>query len=388
MGKVTPSDAPLFKVAIATGFLYGAHTACMPLLPLKAAAFGWSPGSIGLLVASYVAAAAVVRILCPAWLPVWPVKNWFAVSAALLLACCAYYALFPASWLFFVVRAVQGIAFAIFTTAAYSWVGTVTADRNRGRGIAIIGMAMSLALVFAPPLAIWSEAQGRGSGFWLAAFLALMAVPFATGGQIGVLRPQREQLGRAVSFTLLGIALAGAAIGIVEAFGPLVIVQRELGSVAALIALFGLFMVLGRFGGGWLSDKANRFSVAAGAAAILAAAMALYPLVWTPVAAAIVTPAIGFAAGASLSAMATLVSSMSNSAAQVRAMAAVTLAADLGIVAGSFLAGTATVWGQPGWAGAAIMTAGGCILVAAGLLVMRAFMSPFGHGDGPLVETK
>ena len=378
--RAAPSS---FRLILAMGLLYGAHMACMPLLPLQAARAGWSDTLIGGLVAAYMVSAFVFRAFSRSWLAAGDLRAWYAASGLALAGCALIFALLDPSWLFFLARLLQGLAFAAVTTAAYGWIGYASAPERRGAAFARLGLAMALALVLAPPLALTLENLVPGGGYLFAAGLALAGAVAAPGGGLAIAASAREAPDPQDLLLLGAVIIVTAAIGLMEAFVPLIVQRRALGSVAILVGAYGLFLAAGRFAGGVVSDRAPKSLATAIPLGVVGLAMWRLPLVATPAAALALTAALGAGCGGALSALATRLSSRHSAERQVGVMALMTMCADLGLVAGAVLAGVRWNGAAEGWESASLAIAALAGLLCIGLLFdvdgrRRALRSPEG----------
>jgi DHA1 family tetracycline resistance protein-like MFS transporter len=145
----------------------------LPLLPFYAENFGGSPIVIGLLLTSYSAAqfigAPVLGRLSDKYgrRPILLVSVLGTFVGYLLLA------LANGLWLLFVSRIIDGITGGNISVAQ-SYITDVTDDRNRARGLGIIGAAFGLGFILGPAMGGLLSAFGFAAPAIAAAALALL----------------------------------------------------------------------------------------------------------------------------------------------------------------------------------------------------------------------
>ncbi|SMC33818.1 MFS transporter [Janibacter indicus] len=144
-----------------------------PLLPTYAADLGASATLVGLLIASYSAAQLVAAPVLGRASDRW--GRGPIVAASALGAALGYAVLFLADAMtgLFVGRIITGLC-AGNIAAAQATISDVTTPEERGRGMAVVGAAIGLGIIFGPALTALSvPLAGEKSPFAIAAVLAL-----------------------------------------------------------------------------------------------------------------------------------------------------------------------------------------------------------------------
>jgi multidrug resistance protein len=146
----------------------------IPLLPLYAKRLSATPGQVGMLLASYSAAQL---LFAPLWGRLSDRIGRRPVMLVSILGSIVAYVIYASAEslaLLFVARTFAGVCGANLATAQ-AYIADVTTDKNRARGMAIIGAAFALGFVLGPALAGFTSAHfGEHAPFWVAAALAAL----------------------------------------------------------------------------------------------------------------------------------------------------------------------------------------------------------------------
>jgi MFS family permease len=122
-----------------------AFNALVPTLPLYLARLGSSEREIGVLVGTIGIASLVSRLLVGKTLRKYPERPVMMGGAMLFALTFLALVVFRPFWPFFVVRLLQGIAFASLDTAAIAYAIRIVPEAHRARGISYFLLATSLA---------------------------------------------------------------------------------------------------------------------------------------------------------------------------------------------------------------------------------------------------
>jgi MFS family permease len=177
-------------------------------------------------------------------------------------------------------RALLGGAESFIITGGVSWGLVLAGERNAGRVIAWIGMAMFAALALGAPL---GTALYRAGGFAAIAaattLLPLAAIMLVAG--LPPARPRREagsgllKVAGAVWMPGLGSAFSSIGFGAMIAFSSLLSVERNWIPVWLLFSAFAASLVATRFLLGHIPDRLGGAPVALVSVAVEAAGLAL-----------------------------------------------------------------------------------------------------------------
>jgi MFS transporter, DHA1 family, tetracycline resistance protein len=145
----------------------------LPLLPFYAQSFGASPAVVGLLVASY---AAVQMISAPI---LGRLSDRFGRRPILLVSIFGSFLGFiflgfaRSLFILFIARIMDGITGGNLSVAQ-AYISDVTDEKNRARGLGLIGAAFGLGFVIGPALGGFLSRWGYGTPAFLASALSLI----------------------------------------------------------------------------------------------------------------------------------------------------------------------------------------------------------------------
>lgn len=145
----------------------------LPLLPFYAQSFGASPAVVGLLVASY---AAVQMISAPI---LGRLSDRFGRRPILLVSIFGSFLGFiflgfaRSLFILFIARIMDGITGGNLSVAQ-AYISDVTDEKNRARGLGLIGAAFGLGFVIGPALGGFLSRWGYGTPAFLASVLSLI----------------------------------------------------------------------------------------------------------------------------------------------------------------------------------------------------------------------
>ena len=285
--------------------------------------------------------------------------------------------------LLFGLRVLQSAGYVTFTTAATALVADLAEPERRGAALALFGAAANVAITLTPaavsaglelltprfacptsPCPTWCTPAvegartngvlcplwGRGIGhsaFFLSSGLSILAfalvwwvIPRATARAGSVFRPaQLFSLPRPLRGPMLTTALFGISFGALFAFLPLLAERRELASVGAAYAVYGVSIIATRILTGRLLDRVNRGLMLL--AALIVNALGLVGLAASANMSLLAGSAVlmGIGSGISHPALIAICVDRMPPAQRGRAAAGFYLAFDLGIGVGSWLLG-------------------------------------------------
>jgi MFS family permease len=312
----SPILTAAFLTAAIANFLFFTGQAGFVLLPLHLRRLGATDGQLGLIMACYSATAVVVQPVAGAWVDRGG-RRRFLVSGALLTSGVAVlFAAAPdALGLFPLLRAFQGVAFAVFFIANFTVVVDLVPPARRGQALGIFGISGLVSGAVGPVLGeLLVGAAGFRALFVAAAILPLLAATIlarlhlpvtsravaAGDGGTGLVRALAEAprlpmmlgaafgLGQGVMFTffptyavdlgvrwvgLFAVAYSGAALvlratasGLVDTVGRRAVIIPALALQAGATLLLAALGPLGRNLGASAGPLLGAAGVLAGAA--------------------------------------------------------------------------------------------------------------------------
>jgi predicted MFS family arabinose efflux permease len=347
---------------VATVTFFAGFYALLVPLPRYLAEAGLPDWQIGLVLGAFGVASLVGRPVAGVAADRFGARNVMLFgAAALAIGALAVPATSSAGPLF-VLRVLQALGYVAFTTAGTALVVALVEPEERGRRLAVFGVAANVAITVTPALVslllavapTWAGLLAAGALALLGGLLASRLPTASTGGaSIAWSLPRR--LWSATAAT----ALLGAAFAAFFQFAPILADRRGALSPGLLYLVYGLAIIATRLVGGRLIDRLDVGRVVALAAGLTALGHAL--IAATSGAAPLLVAPLLIAAGGGLFHPALIAHHAALlPGAPGRASAAFYLAFDLGIGAGSWLFGVALeLTGLPGlyWSAAALSAA-------------------------------
>ncbi len=254
------------------------------LITIRANIEGFDAAQIGLLVSSYYAGFALGCLINPHLVARVGHIRTFAALAALAAATALVYPMVVEAWVWWLLRALAGFAFAGLYTVVESWLNDRASNRNRGALFSVYRV-VELSASTAGLLLLNAASPEGFELFSIAALLiALCLVPVAVTravapAPVAAARFRPGRLYRASPLGVVGIFMVALANSASWGLSP-VFVQRMgygVAEVSLVMAALLLGGALAQYPIGWLSDRFDRRTVlisVAGLAATGGAAMA------------------------------------------------------------------------------------------------------------------
>jgi len=126
----------------------------VPTLPIYLSRLGSSEIEIGVLIGSVAASSLALRPFVGRALLRIPEKYLMIVGAFFFAFASFGYLFASPFWPFLIVRVFQGIGFAFFTTASFTFVANISPEAHRGQSLGYFILAFTLSSALAPPLAM------------------------------------------------------------------------------------------------------------------------------------------------------------------------------------------------------------------------------------------
>jgi MFS family permease len=269
----SPILTPAFLTAGAANLLFFTGAAAFVLLPLHARALGAGDGQVGLIMGAYTGAAIVLQPLVGAWVDRAGRRAFLVSGAALTAVSALLFAAAPdALRLFPLLRALQGIGFAVFFVANFALVVDLVPRERRGQALGIFGISGLTSTALGPAL---GEALVQAAGFRglflavagtalaAAAISATLAVPApglapaGQGGLAGLLRGAAAAPRLPLS---LGSAF-GLGTGVIFTYFPTYAADLGLARVGVFAIAYSVAALAVRAGAGQVADRAGRRTV-------------------------------------------------------------------------------------------------------------------------------
>jgi len=277
-----------WTVWAATVIFFGGFYALLTPLPRYLIAIGLPDWQVGLVLGAFGVASLLGRPLAGQATDRYGARPVMLAGAASLLAGALGVAATGNVVLLFGLRLLQAAGYVAFTTAGTGMVVELAAPEERGRRLAIFGAAANVAIVLAPAAASALLAVAPlGAGFLLAGGLALAAgllawrLP-ASAPASGAPASRPWSYPRRLWAPMLGAALFGAGFAAFFQFLPVLAERRGTVDAAWLYPLYGVGLILTRFGAGRLVDRLGVGAVLALSALLMASGLGLFAFAAAP----------------------------------------------------------------------------------------------------------
>ena len=152
IGKILTRD---FTLCFLTQFAFTfAAFSLIPALPIYLSRMGSTEVEIGVLIGSFAVSSLVLRPIVGRSLVRIPEKSFMMAGAVFFAFGSVAYLFAPPFWPFFFVRILQGIGFACFSTASFTFIANISPEGRRGQSLGYFILAFTLSGALAPPLAM------------------------------------------------------------------------------------------------------------------------------------------------------------------------------------------------------------------------------------------
>jgi MFS family permease len=127
----------------------------IPTLPIYLSRLGSAEAEIGVLIGSSAASSLVFRPFVGRALLRIPEKTFMIAGLLLVAVTSAAYLFAPPFWPFLIVRVFQGIGFAFFSTASFTFIANITSKAHRGQSLGYFTLSFTISGALAPPLGMF-----------------------------------------------------------------------------------------------------------------------------------------------------------------------------------------------------------------------------------------
>lgn len=260
-GDLPPLYTRDFLMASLAAFAgFGSMYLLLASLPLYVLALGGKNSDVGLVMAIYTLAAVVARPFMGRALS----KGRKPIMIAGALGMAGSIALYLLPWGlvgFFGARALHGLAWAAWSTAAATYVTDIAPPMRRGEAMGAYGISFNLAMVVAPGIGL---ALAQASWSWLFGVTALLAI--ATTALCALL-PEAKAPSAPENVPLISreallpstvMALFALSYGGLVSFVPIFAPERDLPGAGWFFAIYAIALMVSRQAAGKLSDRFGR----------------------------------------------------------------------------------------------------------------------------------
>jgi predicted MFS family arabinose efflux permease len=255
-------------VFIAFFVFQAAYMALIPAVPVYFTKLGSNEWQVGVLVGVSGAAAVVSRFFVGAVLTRYSEKSVMLFGTALFALTFLVSIVFRPFWPLFVVRIVQGIAFASVHTAAFTYAVKTILSAHRGQGLAYFTLSTYLAMAVAAPFGMFLVNRYNFTVFFLT-FAGLCLCSFflswivKEGETTGI--PEQNIQSHSTFLVEWKVIVPGISAflqmfvyGTLAAFFPLYAFQCGVTNPGLFFTAIGVVTVVGRAFGGRILDTYNK----------------------------------------------------------------------------------------------------------------------------------
>jgi MFS family permease len=248
-------------------FFLTAINSLTPTLPIYLVRLGSNEREIGVLIGILAVASLASRLFVGGALLKYRSKSIMMAGALGSVITFLAYIVFHPFWPLFVVRLLQGIAWACMDTAAFTSIISVTPLEYRGRALGYFMLASSLALALAAPLGIFVINQYSFAMLFLSGaglcFCAVLLSWKIKGKEVAL----SDKVNPSLSTPFVNLKIVAPALisflqlfvwGAVSAFFPLYAVQCGVTNPGLFFSAMAIMMIAGRLFGGKIMDSYNK----------------------------------------------------------------------------------------------------------------------------------
>ena len=247
--------------------------------------------------------------------------------------------------LFYVARILHGASFAVFYTAASSYMVNLVPPERKAEGISYFSNSIKVAMAIAPGLGLFLvDQEWMLLSFWAAALGSLVVLPLILSLKPLEQAAKTVKKGKLINIQAVfpGCLMATNSIvfGALIPYFPLLANEKGLENAHWFYVLYAVFLIASRFLTGKLSDRFGRKRVVLPGMGMVFLALILMSALEQPWAFPILAGFYGLAAGTVQPSLMALAAERAESSEQGSAMATFSLLTDMGNALGMFLMGS------------------------------------------------
>jgi MFS family permease len=252
-----------FILAFIAQFAFAAvFHSLIPTLPIYLSRLGANEAEIGVLIGSFSLSSLVLRPFVGRALLKIQEKHFMIAGAVLFALTSVGYLLVPPFWPLLLVRFLQGIGFAFFQTAAFTFIANISLEAHRGQTLSFFSLSMNLSAALAPSLGMFLINHFSFTALFLVCLgLSLCALFLACGmerRQITPLHDSSTESGSLFSRKALPPSIINFFFiftwGALGAFFPLYATKHGVANPGLFFTTVGIMLILGRALGGKILD--------------------------------------------------------------------------------------------------------------------------------------
>lgn len=251
-------------------FVFSAvYFALMPTIPIYLSRLGTKEAEIGVLVGVLTVSSLIIRPFVGRALLKSPERR-FMIAGNLIIVFCSIVYLFAKPFLpLFVLRAIHGIGFGLFSTAAFTLIINITPEVHRGESVGYFYVAINVATAIAPAFGIFLINRFNFTVLFLVCAGLSLCSLFITLKLRKVQRVPLDTQHIKNESILCREALPPAIMGLISnniwgaliAFFPLFALTHGVGNPGIFFTVFAAVLLLGRGFGGKILDNYSKEKV-------------------------------------------------------------------------------------------------------------------------------
>jgi MFS family permease len=257
----------------------------IPAIPIYLLRSGSKEGEIGFLVGILSVSSLILRPFVGKALLSVPERKFMTAGALLYSLSCLAYLIAPPFWPLLIVRVLQGIGLALFSTASFTLLANIIPAANRGRLISLFYLSNNLSFALGPYLGMLLINRFDFPVLFLVCTgLSLCSVYLALKLRKGEIIPLENESLKVYSF-LSREALPPSIIafmlniiwGTICAFFPLYALNHGVSNPGTFFVFLAITLMLGRLLGGRILDIYERDKVIKPCLALIVVGIAIMP---------------------------------------------------------------------------------------------------------------
>ncbi len=241
----------------------------IPTLPIYLSRLGSNETEIGVLIGTFAVSSLILRPFVGRALLRIPEKNFMIAGAFLSVFASVAYLWMPPFWPLLIVRVFQGIAFAFFQTASFTFVANISSESHRGQSLSYFFLAGNTSGALAPSLGMFLINRfGFTLLFLVCSGLSLSALFIAYRLGKGQVVPSRDSstedrflLSRKALPPSIVSSFAFITWGALGAFFPLYAIHHDVTNPGFFFTTIAIMLILGRALGGKMLDRYSKDGV-------------------------------------------------------------------------------------------------------------------------------
>jgi MFS family permease len=237
-------------------------TILIPTLPIYLSRSGSNEAEIGILIGSFAISSLVLRPFIGKALLKIPEKTFMTAGTLLYAFTSVGYLLISPFWPFLIVRILQGIGFAFFTTASITLVANISSGAHRGQSFSYFYLAYNVSNALAPPLGMFLINKFGFTFLFLVCIGLSLCSLFITNRlgrrQVTLLEKSLVEDGFLLSRKALPPSIIGffsfSIWGALATFFPIYALNHGVANPGLFFTIYAIMMILCRVLGGKILD--------------------------------------------------------------------------------------------------------------------------------------